>query len=121
MILAPLAQGKIDLATQYPEDLLEFHPQLADDLLALTHVRLGFLAHETLPGAADREAFIIQKAADLTDDQNVLALIVTPVAAPLDGLKLWELLFPVTQHVRLDRTKFTYLSDSEIAFPWDWR
>jgi len=104
MILAHLVQEKNDLAAQDPEDLLEFDPELAHYLLALAHVCLRFLAHEPLPGATDSEAFVIQKAAYLTNDQNVLTLIVAPVAASLDRLKLRELLFPVTQNVRLDRT-----------------
>ena len=121
MILAPLVQEKNDLATQDPEDLLELYPQLAHDLLALAHVGLRFLAHEPLPGATDGEAFVIQKAAYLTNDQNVLALIVAPVAAALDGLELRELLLPVPEYVRLDRTKVAHLTNREVTLPRNWR
>ena len=121
MILAPLVQEKNELAPQDSEDLLQFDPQLANDLLALADVRLGLLPHQALPRATDGKTLVIEKAPNLSDDQDVLALIITPVATPFDRLQLRELLFPVTQYVRLHRTQITHLSDSEIAFSWDWR
>jgi hypothetical protein len=84
-------------APQDPEDVLELHADLADDLLTLTHVGTGLVARQALPRPADRESFVIQKASNLADDQNILALIVTTIAAPLDGLELRELLFPIAQ------------------------
>ena len=65
-------------------------------------VGAGFVARERLARAADREALFVQQAADLADDQHVLALVVAAIAAALDGLQLRELLLPVAQHVRLD-------------------
>jgi hypothetical protein len=45
-----------------------------------------FVTHEALPRTADREALFVQQAADLPDDQYVLALIVAAIASALDRL-----------------------------------
>ena len=78
--------GNEPLAAQQLEDVFELGADLTDDLLALARIATGFVAHEPLPGATDREAFLVEKAANLADDQDVLALIITAVAAPFDGL-----------------------------------
>ena len=61
-------------------------PDLADYLLTLADIGARLIAHEPLPSTADREPFLVEQTADLTDNKHVLALIVTPVAAPFHGL-----------------------------------
>jgi hypothetical protein len=68
---------------------------LANDLLALARIGPGFVAHEPLPGAADRKALFVKQAADLPDDQYILALIVAAVTPALDRFQLREFLLPV--------------------------
>ncbi len=54
-----------------PEDfknLFKFQAQLLNDLLALANVRLRIVARQSLPGAADGEAIVIQQTANLTND-----------------------------------------------------
>ncbi len=75
-----------DSATQDLQNLFKFHAYLLDYLLTLRDVRLRILAREALPGAADREAFIVQQASDLTNDQNILPLIIAAIAATFNGL-----------------------------------
>src|SRR4051812_16650961 len=62
--------------------------------------RLGRLRHDFIQPvarAADGEALIVQKIPNAPDQQNFMVLIITPVAAPLDGLQLRELLLPIAQ------------------------
>ena len=87
------------------EDLFELGPQLADDLLAVVDIVLGRVIGQALAGAADGVALLVEQAADLADHDHVLALVVAAVAAALDRLELRELLLPIAQHVRLDRTQ----------------
>jgi hypothetical protein len=96
-------------ASQDPHDIFEFGAQLAHDLLALGDVGARFIAGELVARAADREALLVQKTAYLPDDDHVLTLIVAAIAAALDRLELRKLLFPVTQHVRLDAAQLTHL------------
>src|SRR6201995_6202826 len=97
-----------DLAPQDLQQLLELQLHLLDDLLALAHVGASLFAGELLTGTADREALLVEQAADLTDDNDVLPLIVTPVAATLDGLELRKFLLPVAQHVRFHAAQITH-------------
>ena len=55
-------------------------------------------------GAADGEAVDVQKSPDLTNQLYFVALIVTSVAATCYRFELREFLFPVPQHIGLDRT-----------------
>src|SRR5690606_22344120 len=71
---------------------------------------------QALPGSAYREALLIEKAADLPNDQHILTLVVAPVAAALDRLQLRKLLLPVAQHMRLHPAELADLADREIAF-----
>src|SRR5690606_11338276 len=70
---------------------------------------------QAIPSTADRKAFFVEKMPDSTDQQDLVMLIITPVAAPLQRLKLRELLFPVAQHVWLDATQFADLANREIT------
>src|SRR5690606_20892033 len=113
--------GKRRSAAQQLEDILELHADLADDLLALREIRARFFSGQALARAADREAFFVEQAANLPDDQHVLPLIVAAVAAALDGLELRELLLPVPEHVRLHAAKLADLTDREVPLPRDRR
>ena len=74
------------LAAQNLKDLFKFRAYLLDNLLTLRHIRLGVVAGQALARSADREAFVIQKTTNLTNDQDVLALVIASVAASLDRL-----------------------------------
>src|SRR5690348_17056034 len=78
------------LAAQQLEDVLELGADLPNDLLALARVGARLVAHQALAGAADREPLFVEQAANLANDQHVLALIVAAVAAALDGFELRE-------------------------------
>jgi len=58
---------------------------------------------EPMPRTVDREALLVEEIANAPDQQHFVVLIVAAVAAALHRLELCELLFPVAQHVRLDR------------------
>jgi len=92
-----------------------------NELLALVEVDLCIIAGQAIAGPADGKALFIQQTADLADDQHVLALVVTPIAAPLDGLQLRELLLPIAQHVRLDAAQIAHFADGEVTLPRDRR
>src|SRR5690606_29551083 len=94
----------------------ELDSNLADDLLALRQVRSGLVARELLSRTADREAFLVQEAANLANDQDVLTLVIAPVTPALYRLELRELLLPVTQHMRLDPAELADFADREVAF-----
>ncbi len=104
------------LAAQNLDELFELEPHLMDELLALVQVDLSVVAGEPVPRTADREALFIQKAADLPDDEHILALVVAAIAAPLHGLELGKLLLPVAQHMRLDAAKIAHLANGEVTF-----
>src|SRR5690606_18039877 len=80
--------GKRRSTAQQLEDVLELGADLTDDLLALRMIRARFFARQLLARAADREAFLVEQAADLTDDQHVLPLIVAAITAALDRFEL---------------------------------
>ena len=71
---------------------------------------------QDVAGAADGEPFLVEQAADATDQKNLMVLIVAPVATSLDWSELGKFLFPVAQHMRLDRTKLAHFTYSEVAF-----
>jgi len=69
------------------------------------------ITRQSLSGATDRKAVVIQQTPDLADNQHVLSLVIAAIAAPFDRFQLWKLLFPVTQYMRLYSTQVTYLTD----------
>ena len=71
-------------------------------------------ALEALARSGDREALFVEKRADLADHHDVVALVITPVATPLDRLELRELLLPVAQDVRLDAAEVADFAYGEI-------
>src|SRR3569623_1281253 len=68
---------------------------------------------ETVPGAVDREALLVEKVADAPDQQHLVVLVVTAIAAALHRLQLREFLLPVAQHVRLHRAKLADFANRE--------
>src|SRR3546814_8768224 len=76
---------------------------------------------QAIARSADREALFVKQVADAAYQQYLVMLVITTIAAPLDGFELCKLLFPVTQDMRLDAAQFADLADCEIAFGGDWR
>src|SRR5579862_1055468 len=111
----PDRNGDNRSAAQYAQHFFELEPYLPYDLLALADVAAGFIAAELVARTANRESLLIQQAANLTDDDDILTLVVTAIAAPLDGFELRKLLLPVTQHVRLDAAQITNLTDRKVT------
>src|ERR1700727_1665305 len=95
-------ESRADSAAQNLDQFLEFEAHLMDQLLALIEVHLRIVARESIARSADGKALLVEQTANLANDQHVLALIVAPVAAPLDRFELREFLLPVAQYMRLD-------------------
>ena len=72
---------RINLASQNLKNLFEFHSYLFDYLLTLCDVRLCIVAREALTRTTDGKALVIEETSDLTDNQNVLSLVVTAIAS----------------------------------------
>src|SRR5690606_5295105 len=79
--LRPRPLGR--LTPQQLQHVFELEADLPNDLLALREIRPRFVARQALSRAADREPFLVQEAANLTDDQHVLTLVVPAIAASL--------------------------------------
>src|SRR5271165_5824945 len=92
-----------------------------NELLTLIQIHLRIIAGEAIPGAADGKPLLIEEAADLANDQHVLALVIAAIAAPLHRLELRELLLPVAQHMGLDAAEIAHFADREVALPRDRR
>ena len=103
------------------QELLKLMAQLMDDLVALGSILPGVVPRKLLARPADGETLIIEQAANLAHHEDIMPLIVAAVSAPLDGAKLGEFLFPITQHMGFDPAELADFADSEIAFAWDWR
>src|ERR1017187_1083002 len=104
-MIAEKARGNLcaaPLVAKYFDQLFELEPHLMDELLALIQIDLRLAAREPIAGSANRKALFIQEAANLPNDQYVLALVIAAIATPLDRLELRKFLFPITKHVRLD-------------------
>ncbi len=92
-----------------------------NQLLALIQINLRIVAREPVAGSADGKALFVEQAANLPNDEHVLALIVAPVAASLDRLELREFLLPIAKHMRLDAAQIAHFADREVALPRDRR
>ncbi len=68
-------------AFQNLQHLFQFHPHLADDLVAAAYVILGAVTFELLSGATDGETLFIQQTAYLANHDHVTALIIAAVTA----------------------------------------
>ena len=64
--------------------------------------------------AVDGESTIIEQAADMANQHDLMRLIVTPIAPSLDWFELGKFLFPITQHMWFDRTELAHLTNSEV-------
>jgi len=109
------------LAPKNLDEFFELQTHLMNELLTLIEVHLRIIAGKAISGAADGKSLFIQEAANLADDQHVLALIVASIAAALDGLELRKFLFPVAQHVGFHAAQIAYLADREVALSRDRR
>src|SRR5689334_23111864 len=69
---------------------------------------------EAIACTADRETLIVKKLADTPDQQNFVVLVVATIASSFHRLELRELLFPVTQDVRLDAAQLAHFADGEV-------
>src|SRR5690606_430534 len=108
-------------ATQNPQYLLELDANLPDDLLRLREIVARILALQPIASAADREPLLIEQRPDLPDDEHVLPLVITPIAAALDGLQLRKLLLPIAQNMRLHPAQLAHFTDREVALARDRR
>jgi len=105
------------LAAKNLDQLFEFQPHLVNQLLALIEVDLRIVAREPISRAADRKSLFIQQAANLPDNQHILALVIASIAAPLDRLQLRKLLLPIAKHMGLDAAQIAHFTDGEVALP----
>ena len=109
------------LAAKDFDELFQLEPHLVNELLALIEVDLRIVAGEAVARTADGETLFIQQAANLTNDEHILPLIVSAVAAPFDRLELGKLLLPVAQHMRFDAAQVADFTDGEIPLSRDRR
>ena len=107
------------LAAQDLNEFLELEAHLMNELLALIEIHLRIVARKAIARAADGEALLVEKTANLANDEHVLPLVIAAISAALDGLELRKLLLPVTQHVRLDAAEVAHLTDGEVALARD--
>ena len=98
------------------QDLFEFLPQLANDLLALGLVFFGTLSRKLLTCAADGKPLLIEQAANLANHQHVMPLVIPPVTSSLHRFELGKLLLPIAKHVGLDAAELAHLTDRKIPF-----
>jgi len=85
-----------------------------NELLALIEIHLRVVAGQAVPRSADRKPLFIEQAANLTNDEHILALIVPAVAAPFHGFQLGKFLFPIAQYVGLHPAQVAHFTDREI-------
>src|SRR5690348_2885115 len=104
---------------QNDQQLLQFHPHLADDLVGDAGLHARLLALQACARTGDGEALFVQQRADLPDHQHVVTLVIAAVAAALDGLERRELLLPIAQHVRLHRAQVADLANREVTLGGD--
>ena len=96
--------------------VFQFADELANDLLAVVDVFLGFAAFELLAGTTDGKAVFIQQATNLTNHDHVVTLVIASVAASFYRFKLGKFLLPVSQHMRLNATQLADFTNGEVAF-----
>ena len=65
--------------------------------------------------ATDGVTVVIQQLADAANHQDLMVLVIAPIAASFDGLELGEFLLPIAQHMRLNATQIAHLTDGEVA------
>src|SRR5210317_279710 len=109
--------GESPSAPQNFQYFFEFYAELLDNLLRLADIFFRFVAGQSLAGATYGEPLLVKQTSNLTNDEYVLALIVTPVASSFDRFKLRKLLFPIPQDVRFDSAQLADFADSEVPLP----
>ena len=114
-------KGAPQLAPQDLDEFLEFQSHLMNELLTLIQIHLRIVAGKAISGAADGKSLLIQEAADLANDQHVLALVVAAIAAPLHRFELREFLLPVAQYMGFDAAQIAHFADREVALSRDRR
>src|ERR1700680_1333505 len=69
---------------------------------AVTAFRRGIerFRFQPVARAVDGKSLLVEQVADPPDQQHFMVLVVTPIAASLDGLQLCKLLLPVAKQVR---------------------
>ena len=83
---------------------------------------LAGLAFEFLSGTTYGKPVLIEQRANLANQYNILALVVTAIAAAFNRAQAGKLLFPVTQYMGLNCTELADLTDGEVALAGDsWR
>src|SRR5450759_1042575 len=106
-------------AAQYVEHALDFIAQRGEIRPAgAATARLRRLRDDLVQSVArtaDGETLLVEQIADTPDQQHLVMLIIASVAAALDRLELRELLFPVSQYVRLDATQFADFTDCKVT------
>src|SRR5260221_12783457 len=89
-------------AAENPQYFFELEAHLPHDLLALADVRASLFTAELVARTADGEALLIEQAADLADDDHILALVVTAVFSPRYGVWRRKIPLPLTPPRRVD-------------------
>lgn len=71
---------------------------------------------QTLAGAFDRKALIVQHVLDLRNALDVLTLVQTLFGTRFDGCNLWKLGLPVAQNIRLNTHHLCDFADFKVEF-----
>ena len=77
-------------STQDLEEFLELQAELLDDLLTLADIFPGFRSGQLLACPPNGESLLIEQAANLADDQDILTLVIASVATTFYRLELGE-------------------------------
>ncbi len=91
-------------AFKHLQYVFQFPPHLADDLLTAAYIIHGTFTLELLPGTTDGETLFIQQTSYLTNHDDVTALVIAAIPTSFDRFELFELLFPISEHMWLDAT-----------------
>jgi len=69
------------------ENIFELNAKLVSKLL-LTFVYVGYrvVPQQPLAGASDSEPVLVKKAPDLTNQDNILPLVISAISAPFERL-----------------------------------
>ena len=81
--MPPFYLERKNLAPQNLKNLFKFHTYLFDYLLTLRDIGFCIVTRQALPGAANRESLVIEETPDLSNNQDILTLIITSVAPAL--------------------------------------
>ena len=82
--------------------------------------RLTLIIHLE-PSSTNSVALLVEKTFNLTNQNNVTALVISSIAPTLYWFKLREFGFPIPKHVWLYGTKLTNFPYREVALGRDFR